>query len=409
MAKVSKTLDMMLGSHLDAHIMSGYEFLMQNYEAGDKICIFGFSRGAYTARALAGMIHKVGLLPICNHQQVPFAYKMYITDDLTGWKQSTAFKRAFSINVEIEFVGVWDTVDSVGLIPRRLPFTQVDNNIRYFRHALSLDEHRVRFKPSTWYRPTHHDHQKGLKSHEMPRSKGHDITAHRTRAGQLRHLEHEYSVEAETVTDVEEVWFAGCHCDIGGGSVVNGTRNSLARIPLRWMIRQCFIANTGIMFHKDTLPKVGLDPATLYPQVLPRPPMVLQDPKVHTIPVPEPKVVMDDRKAVVYTDGGCFVNEAEEDLADALTPMYDQLKLAKFWWILEMLPQKIQYQDSDNDKMVRKLTVNMGRPRHVAMQKKSGIKIHRSVKIRMEAQGIVGQKGKYSPKVELRVQPTWVD
>ena len=103
-------------------------------------------------------------MPVCNYQQVPFAYKMYITDDETGWKQSTAFKRAFSINVEIEFVGVWsvfdlslhinvlalicannvrDTVDSVGLMPRRLPFTRVDNNIKYFRHALSLDERRV--------------------------------------------------------------------------------------------------------------------------------------------------------------------------------------------------------------------------------------------------------------------------
>ena len=102
-------------------------------------------------------------MPICNHQQVPFAYKMYITDDNSGWEQSVAFKRAFSINVEIEFVGVWsvfdlssyicpyancannvrDTVDSVGLIPRRLPFTKIDNNIKYFRHALSLDERRV--------------------------------------------------------------------------------------------------------------------------------------------------------------------------------------------------------------------------------------------------------------------------
>ena len=282
----------------------------------------------------------------------------------------------------------------MGLIPRRLPFTQVDNNIRYFRHALSLDEHRVwvdislvilnksshcrktsRFKPSTWYRPTHHDHEKGLKSHEMPRSKGHDINVHRTQAARLRHLEREYTA-AETVTDVEEVWFAGCHCgtciyrcyseilysrqyktDVGGGSVVNGTRNSLARIPLRWMIRQCFLANTGIMFHKDTLPKVGLDPSTIYPEVLlPRPPMVCQDPKVHTIPVPEPKVVDDDRKAVVYTDGNSFVNEAEEDLADALTPMYDQLKLAKYWWLLEIIPQKIQFQSSENNKTVRKIT-----------------------------------------------------
>lgn len=76
-------------------------------QAGDKICIFGFSRGAYTARSLAGMLHKVGLLPAGNHQQVPFAYKMYNRCDDAGWKQSVAFKKAFSINVDIEFVGVW--------------------------------------------------------------------------------------------------------------------------------------------------------------------------------------------------------------------------------------------------------------------------------------------------------------
>ena len=145
------------------------------------------------------------------------------------------------------------------------------------------------------------------------------------------------------------------YADVGGGSVVNGTRNSLARIPLRWMIRQCFIANTGIMFHKDTLPKVGLDPSTLFPQVLPRPPVILQDPNVHTIPVPKPLVISDDRKAVVYSDGGCFVNEAEEDLADALSPIYDQLKLAKYWWILEMIPQKIKYQSGRNDLMVTEM------------------------------------------------------
>ena len=111
------------------------------------------------------------------------------------------------------------------------------------------------------------------------------------------------------------------------------------------------------MFHRDTLRKVGLDPANIFPDViLPRPPMVCQDPKKHPIPVPEPKVVQDDRKAVVYTDGNCFVNEAEEDLADALTPMYDQLKLAKFWWLLEIIPQKIQYQSSTTNKTVREIT-----------------------------------------------------
>src|SRR5436190_4961635 len=74
---------------------------------GDRICLFGFSRGAYTARALAGMIHKVGVLPTDNYQQVPFAYKMYTRADEIGWKQSTAFKRSFCIDVDIEFVGVW--------------------------------------------------------------------------------------------------------------------------------------------------------------------------------------------------------------------------------------------------------------------------------------------------------------
>ena len=76
-------------------------------EAGDKICLFGFSRGAYTARALAGMLHKVGLLPSYNHQQVPFAYRMYTRTDQLGWRQSTAFKKAFSMDVDIDFIGVW--------------------------------------------------------------------------------------------------------------------------------------------------------------------------------------------------------------------------------------------------------------------------------------------------------------
>ena len=58
-------------------------------------------------RSLAGMIHKVGLLPADNWQQVPFAYKMYTRADEIGWKQSTAFKKAFSRDVSIQFVGVW--------------------------------------------------------------------------------------------------------------------------------------------------------------------------------------------------------------------------------------------------------------------------------------------------------------
>ncbi|EEB90055.1 hypothetical protein MPER_11791, partial [Moniliophthora perniciosa FA553] len=154
MSKVVKTVVEMVALHLDAHVMDGYEFLMQNYVAGDRICIFGFSRGAYTARSLAGMIHKVGLLPADNWQQVPFAYKMYTRTDQVGWEQSNAFKEAFSIDVTIDFVGVWDTVDSVGLVPKRLPFTTSNTILRTFRHAVSLDERRAKFKANLWNRPT---------------------------------------------------------------------------------------------------------------------------------------------------------------------------------------------------------------------------------------------------------------
>ena len=85
--------------------------------AGDQICIFGFSRGAFTARALAGMLQKVGLLPPCNLEQLPFAYSMYARDDEEGLKLSLQFKRTFSIDVRIKFLGVWYVIQHIGQLP----------------------------------------------------------------------------------------------------------------------------------------------------------------------------------------------------------------------------------------------------------------------------------------------------
>ncbi|KAG2144680.1 uncharacterized protein EDB93DRAFT_1087441 [Suillus bovinus] len=441
MAKVSKTVDMMVGTHLNAHVMGGYEFLMQNYEAGDKICIFGFSRGAYTARALAGMVHKVGLLPRCNHQQVPFAYNMYSRDDAEGWALSSKFKKAFSINVDIEFVGVWDTVSAVGIIPKRLPFTTANDSIRYFRHAISLDEHRVRFKPNLWIRPTEEHKACGVKREHMPRSfkrvlpKRHEPECTNTpdsEATKKSHHHHECQDQMEQQfavsdsapikeTDVQEVWFAGCHCaDVGGGSVQNGTRNSLARIPLRWMIRELFKLEIGILFHRNMFTKIGIDPKTLYPvsaAMQPRPPPVYQSPPAPSSGVqkltikdratPPPKVITDDPAMIVYSDGSAFVSEELEDLADATSPMYDQLRLAPAWWLLEVIPQMLHYQDDENNSLVHHYTVNMGHGRHIARQESVGVKFHRSVKIRMEADNLAG--GKYWPKAKLKVEPEWVD
>ncbi|KDQ57349.1 hypothetical protein JAAARDRAFT_157565 [Jaapia argillacea MUCL 33604] len=418
-SNISKTMDMMIAWNLHAHLMDGYEFLMQNYQHGDKISIFGFSRGAYTARALAGMIHKVGLLPACNHQQVPFAYKMYTETDEQGWKQSTAFKKAFSVDVEIEFLGVWDTVCSVGLIPRTLPFTTSNTAVRYFRHALALDEHRAKFKHNAWNVPSPEEQQLGTQPGDMPKSthrkkhRHHHSSSHhkskeKDKEAKLhtKELEKRYSHHS-LETDVLEVWFAGAHCDVGGGSVLNGTRHSLARIPLRWMIRQCFLCNTGIMFHADQLYSVGLDPTSLYPTIKERSPPITT--------IERPFAVKDYPKMMEkpFVNMGVIgfgikltVNEEEEDLYDALSPIYDQLAMNKGWWILELLPMKQRFQHDDHS-WAAQFSVNMGKPRIIRKQHRQGLRVHRSVKIRMEAEGLEG--GSYVPGPEFHVDPIWVD
>ncbi|KAI8981358.1 hypothetical protein BD414DRAFT_549728 [Trametes punicea] len=419
-SKFDKLLDEMIAWHLDAHVQgdAGYEFLMQNYQAGDKICLFGFSRGAYTARALAGMIHKVGLLPACNHQQVPFAYKMYTRDDELGWKQSTAFKKAFSIDVDIDFIGVWDTVDSVGIIPHRLPFTSSNRSIRVFRHAIALDERRARFQVSLYKRPSSSSEaERGTRPGDMPRGDTeyatrvpvagdpHSASAKEREKRKVknpnsefrrqRQFEREFNsqdgCDVHGTTDVLEVWFAGCHCDVGGGSVTDDTPHTLARIPLRWMIRECFKTNTGIRFHGELLKRIGLDPAALHPIVMDRPPPL--EPKATYLESVAPPVP--------------HTTEEEHEVRDALSPIYDQLNLAKYWWLLEFLPMKARVRGPGPEyKEERKRTINMGYGRLVP-KRHEPFYVHRSVKLRMQAKDLEG--GPYIPKAQFVHEPIWVD
>lgn len=472
LSSVRKTWDLMLANSIHSHVMSGYEFLMQNYQAGDKICLFGFSRGAYTARSLAGMLHKIGLLPADNHEQIPFAYKMYQRADAVGWEQSNEFKKAFSVDVDIEFIGVWDTVDSVGMIPKRLPFTTSNTIVHTFRHAVSLDERRAKFKANLWNRPTpaeeklgvpepliqdnaprpsiapteddisvikmrtHSDDKKSTsksgKESTKPKSRGGSLPLNLKRPGLrkqdsnervLHTYERMYSTQVAQ-TDIEEVWFAGCHCDVGGGSVSNKTRHSLARIPLRWMIRECFKTNTGILFLSDRLPSIGMDPTTLYPYVTPRPPMLpLNDLTLRKHPTVEIPIRLhstlrkhgkDKTIAKAATPSGpVFLgSEEEEELRDALSPVYDQLKLAKHWWALEILPMQLRYQRGNNQ-WVKYFASNLARPRFIPKQATNGVRVHRSVKLRMEAEyeeeRLRAKGKKYAPRAELRVTPTWID
>ncbi|KAH6910195.1 hypothetical protein BKA70DRAFT_1100963 [Coprinopsis sp. MPI-PUGE-AT-0042] len=425
-ARMSKALDEAIAWHLDAHVMDGYEFLMQNYREGDKICIFGFSRGAYTARCLAGMIHKVGLLPACNHQQVPFAYKMYKHDAAFGWKQSNAFKKAFSVHVDIEFLGVWDTVDSVGIIPRRLPFSMSNTIVRTFRHAIALDERRAKFKPSFWAKLSHKEShmsytdqdnerrekreqaRKEAKKEKKSSKDGHD------EKNCLIALENRYSTMKHTPTDVEEVWFAGCHCDVGGGSVSNETKINLARIPLRWMIRECFKRDTGILFQVEGLREIGLEPANLYPVVLPRPPALsatAADLKVQRRAKPPPIITKGEELEAMsqHSDDYLYsMTEEEHDLHDVLAPKYDQLKLSWSWRLFEYMPMKFRRYQPNTDDFKMKWDINKARGRIIPRQETAGVKVHRSVKARMDTMYEDGKK--YFPKANLNLDKViWVD
>ncbi|KAG6908204.1 hypothetical protein DXG01_005793 [Tephrocybe rancida] len=377
-AKFSKTMDEMIAWNMSAHVMD---------KAGDRICIFGFSRGAYTARGLAGMIHKVGLLPACNHQQVPFAYKMFTRVDEVGWQQSNAFKKAFSVDVPIEFIGVWDTVNSVGLIPRRLPFTTSNTIVRTFRHAIALDERRAKFKANLWNRPNPTEATLGVEGQkpEIPKVRESSPGKH---DGKHDPHQHGRSEKSMTLRKMEKKYSD----HVGGGSVDNGTPHTLARISLRWMIRECFKADTGIMFISESLNAVGLDPASLYPYVQQRPPPLPVN-GAHVQKTPASKLAPPQASEVADT-----MTEEDHELLDAMSPIYDQLDLKWFWWMLELLPVKQRYQKGDSSWGTH-LGANLGRGRFIPKQKKRVVKVHRSVKQRMDAEYPDGKK--YKPKASF--------
>jgi len=226
-------------------------------------------------------------------------------------------------------------------------------------------------------------------------------------------MENKYDRDRTQPTDIDEVWFAGCHCDVGGGSVDNETVHNLARIPLRWMIRECFKAHSGIMFDCEGLRSIGLDPDSLYPYVKPRPPALpLGDLRILSIASSERQFKVQEETAQSTsassdTSRAGLSNEEELDLHDALCPIYDQLSLAWFWWILEFLPLKLRYQKGDNT-WTTQFGWNMGRGRFIPKQQTNGVRVHRSVKTRLEAQTENG--GKYKPKAAFDLErTTWVD
>lgn len=195
-------------------------------------------------------------------------------------------------------------------------------------------------------------------------------------------------------TDAKEVWFAGAHGDVGGGSVKNDAKASLARIPLRWMIRECFLSKTGIQFDAVKLEALGLDPSTLWPDV--------------KEPIEEARTGHGEGPLSFPAPSEL---ESKANLADIQSPSYDQLRCMPFWWILEYLPMRVRMQQADG-RWRKRWILNRGRarllPRYYASGKKS-VSVHRSVQIRtkiLDADGVL-----YKPKMSIDspVKIDWVD
>ncbi len=180
---------------LPKNIEDAYSFLMENYEDGDRIFLFGFSRGAYTVRALAGMIMKCGLLHKEYPNLIEYATKLYRNRSLTiDSIKVQDFRKAFSrTHCTPHFIGVWDTVKSVGIRNKiRFADTSLSKSIPYGYHALSIDEKRFKFRPVLWDEPA--------------------------AQGQI----------------IEQVWFPGVHCDVGGSYAEAGLSDG----ALKWMLKR---------------------------------------------------------------------------------------------------------------------------------------------------------------------------
>ena len=225
-------LGLATGYGLDDNILSAYRFLIETYKTGDNIYLFGFSRGAYTARVLAGLLHTIGLLRpeqanLCDYALGAYKQAAENSDLKIAWH----FQRVASgRQVRIKFLGVWDTVSSV-LVPRRdrffipslqkLPYTRRNPSVEVFRQAIAIDERRRMFRLNQWDQPQ-------------------------------KFVANPFDKTAEDVEqDIKQVWFSGVHSDVGGGYPEE--ESALSKYPLQWLLeeaaQQGMLINTAMMNH----------------------------------------------------------------------------------------------------------------------------------------------------------------
>lgn len=207
------------GAGLQRDVADAYVFLMTHYRPGDRVYLFGFSRGAYTARVIAGMLKLYGLSMPGNDALVPYAVQMLWA--ISKVRDKAQADRYFALAGEYtrtlsagpckpHFLGVWDTVNSVGWIgsPLALPYTRNNPDIAITRHAIAIDEKRAFFRVN-WFQEG-----RGL--------------------------------------DLRQVWFPGSHCDVGGG--YPEAESGLSKHALEWMAGEA--TEAGLLLDPERLDEV---------------------------------------------------------------------------------------------------------------------------------------------------------
>jgi uncharacterized protein (DUF2235 family) len=193
------------GEGLLDNLHAAYRFIVLNYEPGDELYLFGFSRGAYTARSLAGMIRKCGILGLKHARNYGSAVKLYCDDAHPDADGPLAFRRSFCVcegeRIKVRFLGVWDTVGALGIPVRglrsltahkyRFHDVELSSSVESAYQALAIDERRAPFEAARW--------------------------AYVPKPGQK----------------VVQTWFVGAHSDIGGG--YPPSESGLSDIAMQWM------------------------------------------------------------------------------------------------------------------------------------------------------------------------------
>ena len=226
----TKVRGLAFGYGFSDNIADVYSFLMGEFNAGDRIFVFGFSRGSYTARALCGLLQMCGLLTRGNEALIPYALRLFKGNDPSKFEIAAGFRATYSIPCAPYFLGLWDTVSSVGWIldpiytkGGHLPYTAALPNVPVVRHAISIDERRAFFRQNLVHEP------------------------------------------AAANQDVKQVWFAGVHSDVGGSYAE--ADSGLSKIALRWML--CEAQSAGLL----------LDPQKVIEVLGGQPPYVSPDAK----------------------------------------------------------------------------------------------------------------------------------